>query len=193
MCAVPGAGPRPEFDVLTELAALAPPGAEGVLFTPWLAGERSPVDDRNARAGFHNLSLHAGLPAMTRAVLEGVAYHNRWLFEAVERFAKRRLDGVRIFGGGAVSDLWCQIHADVMNRVVERVTDPAHVNLRGAGILAGLALGEVSPADVGEVAPVGTTFRPDPSRRAVYDRLFHEFPRLYKSQKPMFARLAGRT
>ena len=150
VCAVPGAGPRPEFDVLTELAALAPPGAEGVLFTPWLAGERSPVDDRNARAGFHNLSLHAGLPAMTRAVLEGVAYHNRWLFEAVERFAKRRLDGVRIFGGGAVSDLWCQIHADVMNRVVERVTDPAHVNLRGAGILAGLALGEVSPADVGE-------------------------------------------
>lgn len=191
--AVPGAGSRPEFGALTELAAAAPPGAGGVLFTPWLTGERSPVDDRNARAGFHNLSLHAGLPAMTRAVLEGVAYNNRWLLEAVERFAKRRLDPVRIFGGGALSDLWCQIHADVMNRVVERVADPVYVNLRGAAILAGLALGDLSPVEVGELAPVGTTFRPDLSRRAVYDRLFNEFPRLYKSQKPMFARLAGRT
>ncbi len=186
----PGAGPAPEFGELTALAGTAPPGSSGVLFTPWLAGERSPVDDRDARAGFHNLSLDAGLPAMTRAVLEGVAYNNRWLHEAVERFVKRRLEPIRIFGGGAQSDLWCQIHADVMDRVVERVADPVHVNLRGAAILAGLALGELTPAEVGELPLVGETFRPDPSRRAVYDRLYAEFPKLYKSQKPMFARLA---
>lgn len=188
--AVPGAGLRPEFSVLTELAAAAPPGSGGVLFTPWLAGGRSPVDDRNARAGFHNLSLRVGLSAMTRAVLEGVANHNRWLLEAVERFAKRRLEPVRIFGGGALSDLWCQIHADVMNRVVERIADPVHVNLRGAAILAGLALGDLPAAEASELALVDEAFRPDESRRAVYDRLFSEFTRLYKAQKPMFARLA---
>lgn len=188
---VPGGGVRPRFDALTELAAAAPPGAGGVVFTPWLAGGRSPVDDRNSRAGFHNLSLIADLPAMTRAVLEGVAYHNRWLLEAVERFTRRRLDPVRIFGGGALSDLWCQIHADVMNRAVERMADPVHVNLRGSAILAGLALGDLSPVEAGELALVDTTFWPDASRRAVYDRLFTEFPRLYKAQKPMFARLAG--
>ncbi len=181
---------RPGFDALCELAAAAPPGAGGVLFTPWLAGERSPVDDRNARAGFHNLSLKADLAAMTRAVLEGVAYNNRWLHEAVERFAGRRFDSVRVFGGGALSDLWCQIHADVMDRAVERIADPMHANLRGAAILAGIALGAVSPAEAGELAVVGATFRPDPASRAAYDRLYAEFPRLYKSQKPMFARLA---
>lgn len=188
---VPGlAAPRPGFDALCELAAAAPPGAGGVLFTPWLAGERSPVDDRNARGGFHNLSLRADLPAMTRAVLEGVAYNNRWLHEAVERFAGRRFDSVRVFGGGALSDLWCQIHADVMDRAVERIADPMHVNLRGAAILAGIALGDLSPAEAGALAVVGATFRPDPANRAAYDRLYAEFPGLYKSQKPMFARLA---
>jgi xylulokinase len=189
----PGAGPRPDFDVLTGLAAGAPPGAGGVLFTPWLAGERSPVDDRNARAGFHNLSLDIGLPAITRAVLEGVAYNNRWLVEAVERFAGRRLDPIRVFGGGAQSDLWCQIHADVMDRTVERIADPVYANVRGAAILAGLALGDVSADDVGDLAAVASTFRPDPSCRAVYDRLYAEFPGLYRSQKAMFARLATRT
>jgi len=188
----PQATPRPDFDVLTQLAAAAPPGAEGVLFTPWLAGERSPVDDRNARAGFHNLSLNVGLPAITRAVLEGVAYNNRWLHEAVERFAGRRLDPIRAFGGGALSDLWCQIHADVLDRTVERIADPVYVNVRGAAILAGLALGDVSADDVGDLAKVATTFRPNPSWRAVYDRLYAEFPGLYKSQKAMFARLATR-
>ncbi|MGE5289160.1 MAG: xylulokinase [Micromonosporaceae bacterium] len=182
-------GPRPGFAELTELAATAPPGSGSVLFTPWLAGERSPIDDRNARAGFHNLSLDTGRAAMVRAVLEGVAYNNRWLHEAVEHFVKRRLEPIRVFGGGAQSDLWCQIHADVMDRTIERLADPMHANLRGAAIVAGLALGAVDPAGAGELAPVGATFRPDPARRAAYDRLYAEFPKLYRSQKGMFRRL----
>jgi xylulokinase len=185
-----GGGPAPGFGELTELAATAPPGSGGVLFTPWLAGERSPVDDRNARAGFHNLSLDTGRAALVRAVLEGVAYNNRWLHEAVERFAGRRLDPVRVFGGGAQSGLWCQIHADVMDRTIERLADPVHANLRGAAILAGLALGELDPAGAAALVPAGTVFRPDPARRACNDRLYAEFPRLYKSQKRMFARLS---
>lgn len=184
-----GAATLPEFSELTKLAATVPPGAGGVIFTPWLAGERSPVDDRSARAGFHNLSLGTGRAAMVRAVLEGVAYNNRWLHEAVEHFTGHRLDTIRVFGGGAQSDLWCQIHADVMDRTIERLADPVHTNIRGAAILAGMALGEVDPATAGELAAVGATFRPDPARRAVYDRLYAEFPKLYRSQKGMFRRL----
>jgi xylulokinase len=183
--------PGPGFAELTALAATAPPGSGGIIFTPWLAGERSPIDDRNARAGFHNLSLDTNRGAMVRAVLEGVAYNNRWLHEAVEHFVKRRLDPVRVFGGGAQSDLWCQIHADVMNRTIERLADPVHVNLRGAAVLAGLALGEVDRASAGSLAQVDMTFRPDPSRVAACDRLYAEFPRLYKSQKAIFRRLNG--
>ncbi|HVB45758.1 MAG TPA: FGGY-family carbohydrate kinase [Streptosporangiaceae bacterium] len=188
------AGLRPGFAELTGLAATAPAGAGGILFTPWLAGERSPVDDRAARGGFHNLSLHTDRAALIRAVLEGVAYNNRWLHEAVERFVKRRLDPIRVFGGGARADLWCQIHADVMDRTIERVADPVYANLRGAAILAGLALGQVERAAASALVQVERTFRPDPANRAAYDRLYAEFPGLYKSQQAMFRRLnrAGR-
>jgi xylulokinase len=185
-------GRRPGFDVLCAEAATAPVGAGGVIFTPWLTGERSPVDDRNARAGFHNLSLSSDRAAMVRAVLEGVAYNNRWLHEAVEKFVKRRLDPIRVFGGGAQSDLWCQIHADVMDRTIERCADPLHANLRGAAILAGIALGEVDRAGAHEHTPVDAVFRPDPSTRDEYERLYAEFPKLYTSQKAMFRRLNRR-
>jgi xylulokinase len=185
-------GSRPDFAVMTAAAATVPPGSGGVLFTPWLAGERSPVDDRNARGGFHNLSLGSGGAEMTRAVLEGVAYNNRWLHDAVERFVGRRLDRIRVFGGGALCDLWCQIHADVMDRTIERVADPMYANLRGAAVLAGMALGDLDAATANELTRVEATFQPDAASRAVYDRMYAEFPRLYKAQKRMFARLNGR-
>ena len=177
------------FSELSELASEAPAGSGGIIFTPWLAGERSPVDDHYARGGFHNLSLTTGRAEMVRAVMEGVAYNARWLHEAVERFTKRRLDLIRIFGGGAQSDLWCQIHADVMDRTIERVAEPLHTGLRGAAIFAGLALGAVKPGDVRELVAVDRVFRPDPGTRAEYDRLYAEYPKLYTAQKGMFARL----
>jgi xylulokinase len=160
-----------------------------VVFTPWLAGERSPVDDRLARAGFHNLSLASTRAQLVRAVLEGVAYNSRWLHEAVERFVRRRLEPVRIIGGGAQSDLWCQVHADVLGRRVERVAEPLHANLRGAAMFAGLALDAVTLEDIHELVRVDARFEPDADAATTYDRVYAEFPRLYRAQKPMFARL----
>lgn len=177
------------YDELTALAATAAPGAGKVVFTPWLAGERSPVDDLHARAGFHNLSLTTTSADLVRAVLEGVAYNSRWLLDAVERFAKRTLDPIRIFGGGAASDLWCQIHADVLDRTIERVADPLNCNARGAALIAGMALDEVRLDEVEGLVGVDRTFTPDLATRAVYDRLYAEFPGLYSGQKKMFARL----
>jgi len=185
----------PSFDALTALAGSGPAGSGDVLFTPWLAGERSPVDDRHARGGFHNVSLATTRAHLVRAVLEGVAYNSRWLHDAVERFVKRRLDPVRVIGGGAMSDLWCQIHADILGRTIERVAEPLHANLRGAAMFAAVALGEVDLEEIAGLVPVDRHFEPDASRTATYDRLYAEFPKLYRSQKPMFARLnrAGRT
>ncbi|MGZ4690083.1 MAG: xylulokinase [Acidimicrobiia bacterium] len=179
----------PSFAALTDAAATIPAGAGEIIFTPWLKGERSPVDDRYARAGFHNLSLGTTRAHLVRAVLEGVAYNSRWLHVAVERFVKRRLDHVRFIGGGAQSDLWCQIHADVLDRTIERVADPVDANLRGAALLAGLALGAVREDEVHDLVRVDATFRPDPGNRVIYDRLYAEFPKLYKAQKGMFRRL----
>jgi xylulokinase len=185
-------GDAVSYDELTALAAGAPPGSNGVLFTPWLAGERSPVDDRNARGGFHNLSLSSSRADMVRAVLEGVAYNSRWLHEAVERFAGRRLDPIRVVGGGASSPLWCQIHADVMDRTIERVAEPLHANLRGAALLAGMALGHIHRVQVRDLVPVAGVHRPQPGLRERYDHLYQAFPKLYRAQKPVFARLNRR-
>jgi len=181
------------FEELTALAGSAPPGCGEILFTPWIAGERSPVDDRHARGGWHNLSVHTTDADLVRAVLEGVAYNGRWLHEVVERFAGTRLDPVRIFGGGALSDTWCQIHADVMDRTIERVREPMYANLRGAALFAALALGDIRREQVRELVEVDRVFEPDPRNRAIYDRLYAEFPRLYKAQRKMFARLNRRS
>ncbi len=189
---MPAGDAQPSFEELLDLAASAPPGSGGALFTPWIAGERSPVDDRRARGGWHNLSVTTTSADLVRALLEGVAYNSRWLHVAVERFARRRLDPVRLFGGGAVSDLWCQIHADVMDRSIERVADPIHTNLRGAALLAALALGAARREEIRELVEVDRVFEPDPRNRSVYDRLYAEFPRLYRAQRKMFARLNGR-
>ncbi len=96
------------------------------------------------RGGFHNVSVGPPAADLARAVLEGVAYNTRWLLEAAEHFARHRLDPIRLVGGGAQSDLWCQILADVTDHVVERLAEPLLANLRGAALFAGLALGEVT-------------------------------------------------
>ena len=114
---------------------------------PWLNGERSPVEDKVVRAGWLNLSLRTDRAMLVRSVLEGVAYNSRWLFDAYEKFLKRPVPKVRILGGGAQSDLWCQIYADVLGRPVEQVADPRHAQLRGVALWARVCLGELTLDD----------------------------------------------
>jgi xylulokinase len=180
------------FDAMTELAAGVPAGSGKVLFSPWLMGQRTPKNDQYARAGFYNLTMRTKRANLVRAVLEGVAFSNRWLLESVERFVGRRLDNIRIIGGGARSDLWCQIHADVCNREFERTVDPVHASLRGAGLLAGLALEAVSPDEVRDLVPVDRRFVPTATNLETYDRLFSELASLGSSQKSTLRRLNGR-
>jgi xylulokinase len=125
-------------------------------------------------------------------VLEGVAHNTRWLLDAAEHFTSRRLDPLRLIGGGAQSDLWCQIVADVTDRTVERVRDPLLSGLRGAALGAGLALGEIVPTQVRPLVPVDRTFVPVAENRETYDRAFRQLPRLYRRQRSMFRRLNSR-
>jgi xylulokinase len=177
---------------LDDLATGVPPGAHGAMFTPWLNGERSPVDDHTIRAGFHNLSLSTTRADLVRAVYEGVALNSRWLLEAVERFVRRRFDMLAFIGGGANSEVWAQIHADVMGRSIRPVQQPVLANVRGAGLLAWLALGRITVVDIPSAVPVGRTFEPDPDLRALYDTLAAEFVNIYKQTKQIHRRLNRR-
>jgi xylulokinase len=178
-----------DYPEITALAATAPAGSGGVIFTPWLTGERSPVDDRSARAGFHNVSVSTTRAHLARAVLEGVAYNIRWLLEGAEHVTGRASGPLRVVGGGAQSDLWCQVIADVCDRPLERVAEPMVCGLRGVAIATGLALGSVTRDEVVSLVPTDRTFTPDPGSRQTYQSLFAEFARLYKAERHMFHRL----
>ncbi len=174
-----------------EVAATVPPGSHGAIFTPWLNGERSPVDDHTIRGGFHNLSLSNSRDDLVRAVYEGVALNSRWLLDAVERFVGRRFETLAFIGGGANSAVWSQIHADATGRTIRQVVDPVLANVRGAGLLTWLALGRVAVGDIPAMVEVGRTFEPDPSAAAVYESLYGEFVNLYKQTKQIHRRLNG--
>ncbi|MFN8036199.1 MAG: FGGY-family carbohydrate kinase [Acidimicrobiia bacterium] len=179
--------PPDVWRLLDRVVERTPAGSNKVLFTPWLQGERTPVEDHTVRASFVNLSLQTTRAEMIRAVYEGVAHNSRWLLDTVEKFTKRTLDPITMIGGGAASDVWCQIHADVLGRTVRQAAEPILANVRGAAFLAGIALGRVSIDDV--AAEITRTFTPDASTRPVYDELYHEFVAFYRANKKMFARL----
>jgi xylulokinase len=190
--ALAGGGQDDQYAELLAQAAEVPAGSDGLIFTPWLNGERSPVDDPTVRGGFFNQSLGLTRGHLVRAVLEGVACNSRWLLTYVERFAGRPLDGVTAVGGGARSELWCQVHADVLGRVVHQAADPVLVSVRGAALQASVALGHLGWDEVAATVPVARTFEPDPARGRVYDTLFPEFVNLYRGTRKIYARLNGR-
>ena len=176
------------FEELTTLAASSPPGANGVSFTPWLAGMRSPVDDRHARAGWHNLTLSTDRADLVRALLEGVAEQSGWLFDHVDRFAGQRLDNPRILGGGALSDLWCQLHADAAGRSVHRVADPMTAQLRGVALIAGLALRVLDRDHIADLVPIDRVFTPDARSSLGARARVATLPQRYAAEKRLFPR-----
>ena len=183
--------PAPEdfFARLDQLAESVPAGSEGLIFTPWLYGERTPVEDHTVRGGFFNLSLASSRAHMVRAVYEGVAFNSRWLLKHVERFVERRLEPIRIIGGGARSDLWCQIFADVFDREIHQVEAPIDANARGAALLAALALGEHKLDGLSDVVKVHKKFTPNPAHREIYDRLYQAFQDIYRNNKQTYRTL----
>ena len=178
-----------DYDEANELAATAPPGSHKVIFTPWLNGERTPVDDHTIRGGWNNVSLSTTRADLVRSVFEGVAFNSRWLLDTVESFVKQPLDGLNFIGGGALSDLWCQMHADVCNRTIRRVAEPQHANARGAAFLAWLALGRQTLDELNKAVTIEREFTPDPATQPTYEPLYKEFVKLYKANKAIHKRL----
>lgn len=169
-----------------------PAGSGGVLFLPWLYGERTPVEDHVIRGGFLNLGLNANRAYMARAVLEGVALNTRWLLKYVEAFIGRRLPSINAIGGGANSAAWCQIFADVLDRPICQVERPIEANARGAGLLAWLALGKTTVPRIAESVKIARRFEPISEHRVLYDAYFRAFLEAYRASGKVIRRLHAR-
>jgi xylulokinase len=180
------------YEYMTEVINSCPPGAGGVIFTPWLHGNRCPFEDHNAAGMFFNISLDTGKTEMIRAVTEGVCFHLRWMLECEKRLVKTS-KVIRFVGGGALSEATCQILADVIGRPVETVESPQNVGSAGAALTAAVGMGLIgSIDDIKNMVNHVKTYYPDKDNKAVYDRNYKVFKRLYTSNKKNFEMLNGK-
>jgi len=180
---------RSLYDYMSETISKIGPGAGGVIFTPWLHGNRCPFEDPNAAGMFFNIRLETGKTELIRAVLEGICYHLRWMLEAQEKKVKiSRI--IRFVGGGALSPVTCQILSDITGRVVETVESSQDVGAVGAAMLAAVGKGILPDMSaIRDIIPVKHRYEPDMERKKIYDRNYEVYKRLYKNNKKSFAML----
>src|SRR5436190_6757021 len=178
------------YDVLTEEAAVTPPGAEGLFFLPYLAGERTPHADPLARGAFVGLTLKHTRGHLVRSIMEGVTYSLRDCLAIIEE-QNVTVKQIRASGGGSRSPFWRQMQADILNKtVVSMKADegPAY----GVALLAAVGAGEFK--DIAEAcdATVKTTgqTKPTAAARKIYEKGFPVYQQLYQSLRDDFKKIA---
>ncbi len=177
------------YDYLSKVISETPVGCDGIIFTPWLHGNRCPFEDPNARGMFFNISLETGKTQMIRAVIEGVCMHLRWFLETQDKKIKTS-DTVRFVGGGALSDVTCQILSDITGKTVETVDSPQNVGAVGAAVIMAVGLGIIDDVDnANSLVPAKKTFKPNFENKKIYDRNFEVYKTLYINNKKAFASL----
>jgi len=184
--------PNESFDALVREAEGAPPGGEGLLFLPYLSGERTPYPDPLARGSFVGLTVRHRRAHLTRAVLEGVAFSMRDCFALLKHAGVGEVQQVRVAGGGAKSALWRRICASALK--VELVTvNSTEGAAYGAALLAGVGAGAWPSVEAACDATIAVTGRdaPDPAWAETYDALYPRYRDLYPALKPTFDALPG--
>ncbi len=181
------------YRALDDVADTVPAGARGLLYLPWLVGERSPVDDPHLRGSLLNMSLAHQRADMVRAFLEGVAFNTRWMLEPVGRFLGQSPQRLTIVGGGGQSDVWCRIFADVLGLEVLQPEQPIQANARGAAFLAAMGIGDITATDIPGLVRIRRVFEPQPQTRAVYAQGYDGFKAAYRALSPFYRRLSWET
>jgi len=178
------------YELITAQAATVEPGCEGLVFLPYLTGERTPYPDPDARGVFLGLNLRSGRAQMARAILEGVAYGLRDSLEIVKEMGVK-ITQVRASGGGARSSLWRQIQADVFNTELVTITvdeGPAF----GVALLAGVGAGMFKTVEEACEKTIRLKDRTQPATAnvATYELFYRIYRSLYPALKPLFADLS---
>jgi xylulokinase len=182
--------PGVSFDELIDETREIQPGSEGLIFLPYLTGERTPHPDPLARAAWVGLTVRHTRSHMTRAVLEGVAFGIKDSFTLIQKAGLGSIDQVRISGGGAKSVLWRQIIADVLG--VELVTvNTTEGAAYGAALLAGVGAGSFNTVQEACEAAIQITGRTTPSDvTQLYQQFYPRYRALYPALASEFKALA---
>lgn len=180
---------RSTYELLSAMAQDTPPGADKLIFLPWLTGERAPVLDHYARGGFIGLSMGHTKAHMVRAVMEGVAYHVRWISDELHRLGYA-FDAVNAIGGGSNSPLWTQIISDVTGLQLNVVEHPLEAGAMAIALTVAVGLGVYDSVDeVDRLIVTRQVVQPNRAHQARYDDLYGMYRQIYTALAPLHRRL----
>ena len=182
---------RDVYDLITDQAVQSPPGSKGLLFLPYIAGERTPIWNPYARGVFFGVTLGHNRNDFFRSVLEGAAFAIRHVVGLLETDGGLAVNELHIGGAAASSRVWNQIIADVLGKRVISLTQ-SHTEVLGAAVLAGVSMG-VYPdykTAIKQTVVTGEVYEPEPTVHEVYNRLFPMYIELYRDTEHHFKKLA---
>ncbi|MCC8194193.1 MAG: carbohydrate kinase [Deltaproteobacteria bacterium] len=190
--AMPGLEPgtEPSFEDLSESAAGASPGAGGLLYLPYLVGERSPIWNPEARGVFFGIGLNTAFADFARAIMEGVGFSIRHLAEIILRNASAP-PAIALSGGASKSAVWCQIIADIVGHPLIRL-ELGETETLGAALVAGHGAGLIrDPIGlIDMLVKKGKVYYPDPANKSLYDGMYALFLNVYADTEKDFLLLA---
>ncbi len=176
---------RNVYDVMGSYAEQSVPGANGVVFTPYLTGERCPYPDPNARGSFYGLTLSTTKGDITRSVMEGVTYSLKQLVDIMGGFAEN--EKVYTSGGGSASALWRQMQADIFDLPVYTMSAASEGGAYGAIMVAGVGAGIwKNLSEATKIIKPETETRPIPENQPAYEKTYRIYEKLYHALKPVY-------
>ena len=181
------------YEFINEETKGVPPGSDHLIFTPWLLGERCPVSTTTTRGTVFNLGLEHTRGHVINALLEGIGYNLRWIFDNYKRDFGFDPGTIRAIGGGSVNARWMQGIADITGKTIETVELPAMSGTLGAAAIALVGTG-ILPGfrDVNRFVRIKEVFKPDPGNKNIYDDLFETYKSLYFSLKKTYLKANGK-
>jgi len=179
------------YDLMTAQAAQAPPGSKGLLFLPYISGERTPIWNPYARGVFFGVTLGHNRNDFFRSVLEGASFAIRHVIELLETEDGIGIKELRIGGAAAASQVWNQIISDILGKKVVSLTQ-SHTEVLGAAILAGVSQGVYPDLDsaMKKIVVPGKEYTPNTAAHAAYNRLYPMYKKLYTEVQHHFEELA---
>jgi xylulokinase len=177
------------YEYLGKIAAAVEAGSDKLIFLPWLSGERAPVLDHYARGGFLGISMGHTKGHFARAVMEGVAYHIRWICESMENLGLQ-FGAMNAIGGGCKSDIWPQIISDVTGHPLQIVEHPLEAGAMAAALTVAIGMGIYQSADeIDDLIGIRQLIEPDPQRESHYKELYQAYREIYTALVPIHRQL----
>jgi xylulokinase len=168
----------------------SPPGANDLLFFPYLLGERAPRWNPNARGAYFGLTMQHTRKDMIRATLEGITFNLKVILDAFEEQGAH-IEAMRVIGGGAQGGVWRQIMADIYEMPIVRPALLAEATSMGAALAGGIGVGIFPDFNMAEsLTPVVDQVDPNQELKPVYDRLYEIFNQAYEAFEPLYEMLA---